>query len=254
MGIEVSNLSFSYGKREVLHDVSFTVGDGEFAALLGPNGAGKTTLFRCVLGFLRTFGGSVRCGDLDVKEASPRLLSKHMAYIPQSAAPVFNHTVIDTVLMGAAANSSPLRMPSKPQVESAERALERLGITELRNRGCRTLSGGEAQLVLIARALAQGASALVMDEPSANLDLGNRRRVLSLARDLSRDGYTVLMSIHDPELALVFAGRAMMLFDGRIIADGEVGDVITEKLIFDVYGVSVRVSNSDGGKGILFLS
>ena len=253
MGIEVKNLSYAYRRLEVLRDVSFALDSGVFTALLGPNGAGKTTLFRCILGFLKDFGGAISCDGLDVTKANARKLARHMAYIPQSTAPVFNHTVIDSVVMGTNCHAHALSTPGKAQMEAAEAALDKLGISELRNRGCRTLSGGEAQLVLIARALAQGAGALIMDEPSANLDLGNKHRVLALARKLSREGYTVIMSVHEPEQALVFADRAMMLSGGRIIADGAAGEVITEQLIFDVYGVNVKISGSaDGGKGIIF--
>ena len=255
MAISVNNLSFAYNRREVLHDLCFSVRDGEFAALLGPNGAGKTTLFRCILGFLKEYTGEISCEGQDVSGLGPRDLAKLMAYIPQSTTPVFNHTVLDMVLMGTNCHAGRLSTPCKAQVEAAELAIEKLGITELCNRGCRTLSGGEAQLVLIARAVAQGARTLIMDEPSANLDLGNKQLVLSLARGLSREGYTVFMSVHEPDQALVYADRALMLSEGRIIAEGAVNDVITESLIADVYGVKVTVSNSDsGGKGILYKS
>ena len=253
MSIEVKNLSFSYRQHKVLDNVSFTVKGGEFAALLGPNGAGKTTLFRCMLGFLKDFSGSVICNGIDIASAGARRLAKLMAYIPQSASPAFNYTVVDTVLMGTNSSAGVFTIPGKAQKDAADYAIEKLGITELRNRGCRTLSGGEAQLVLIARAIAQGANILIMDEPSANLDLGNRHRVLSLARKLSRDGYTIIMSIHDPEQALVFADRAMMLSNGRIIADGAADEIIEERLIYDVYGVNVIVNNSrTGAKSVMF--
>ena len=255
MSIEVRNLSFSYRRSEILHDVSFSINNGELVALLGPNGAGKTTLFRCILGFLKDFTGSVFCDGEDVMQMNVRDMACRIAYIPQSTTPVFNHTVFDTVLMGTNSHTKTLSTPGKSHVREAELALDKLGIFELRHRGCQTLSGGESQLVMIARAIAQGARVLIMDEPSSSLDLGNKHSVLSLVRQLSREGYTVLMSIHEPEQALVFADRAMMLCNGRIIADGKADEVITEQLIKDVYGVSVRISNSDsGGKGIMFSS
>ena len=254
MGIDVNNLSFAFGRREVLHDVCFSINDGQFAAILGPNGAGKTTLFRCILGFLKDYTGNISCAGQDISALGPRYLAKLMAYIPQSATPVFNHTVLDMVLMGTNSHAGRLSTPGKAQTEAAELALEKLGIIDFRSRGCRTLSGGEAQLVLIARALAQGAKALIMDEPSANLDLGNKQRVLMLARQLSREGYTVLMSVHEPDQALVYADRALVLSNGRVIADGAVGDVITETLISDVYGVNVKISLEPNGKGILYSS
>jgi len=253
MSIDVKNLSFAYRQNEVLRDISFTANKGEFIALLGPNGTGKTTLFRCILGFLKGYDGQILCDGTDIKNASAREMARHMAYIPQSGALVFNHTVMGMVLMGTTGQKSVLGTPGRKQTEIAEAALQKLGIESLADRGCQELSGGETQLVLIARAVAQGATALIMDEPAASLDLGNRYRVLSLARSLSREGYTVLMSLHDPDQALVFADRAIMLHKGQIIADGEASSVITEKLILDIYGVSVKISNSDsGGKGIIF--
>ena len=254
MSVEVKNLSFAYKRREVLKNVSFSANDGEFVALLGPNGAGKTTLFRCILGFLNGYSGSVLCDGADMKTASVRERGALLAYIPQSGMPIFNHTVIDTVLMGTTRHGSIFAVPGKKQLETAEGALEKLGITHLRERGISELSGGERQMVLIARAVAQGAKALIMDEPAASLDLGNRHCVLSLARTLAREGYTVLMSMHDPEQALVFADCAIMLRGGEIIANGMADDVITEKLIHKVYGIDVEISSSKGGKGILFKS
>lgn len=251
--IDVKNLFFSYKSHEVLKDVSFTVGAGEFIALLGPNGAGKTTLFRCILGFLKDYSGSITCDGAETKNISAKEMAKHIAYIPQSSVPVFNHTVLDVVLMGVTGQMSALSTPGKKERETAEAALEKLGVAELKNRGYRALSGGEAQLVLIARAIAQGAKHLIMDEPASSLDLGNRHRVLSLARTLSREGYTVLMSLHDPEQALVFANRAVMLQKGQIIADGAADEIITEKLIKDVYGVAVKIAQSNEDfRGVMY--
>ncbi|MCD7948218.1 MAG: ABC transporter ATP-binding protein [Oscillospiraceae bacterium] len=253
MAIEVKNLSFAYHSNAVLHDVSLAVEDGQFLALLGPNGAGKSTLFRCVLGLSRDYAGLVLCDGMDIAQLRPAARARRMAYIPQSAPVAFNHTVFETVLMGTACQGGAFSVPGKKQAEMAEYAIDKLGITALHDRGCQALSGGEAQLVAIARALAQGAKTLVMDEPAVSLDLGNKHRVLTLTHTLSREGYTILMSLHDPEQALLFADRAVMLCKGRIVADGRADEVITGDLIRAVYGVDVTVkTGEDGGKGILY--
>ncbi|MDR1955679.1 MAG: ABC transporter ATP-binding protein, partial [Treponema sp.] len=167
--LEVRNLSFAYGKHRVLQDVGFTVQPGELLGMLGPNGAGKSTLFRCILGLEKNHTGQVLLEGKGIETKSPAALAKQIAYVPQTHYPSFNYSALDMVLMGTAAQGKEWSLPSRAQRQGAEEALERLGIAQLRLRSFRQLSGGEQQLVLIARALAQKAPLLVMDEPTANL-------------------------------------------------------------------------------------
>ena len=202
MQIELKNVSFSYGVVPTLHDVSFSVRQGALVAVLGPNGAGKSTLFRCILRLLKPSAGTIRlCGE-DTAAIDRRRLAKLAAYIPQSSTPVFNYTVEDAVLMGTTGALSALQAPSRSERERCARALEQLGISDLAQRGIAQLSGGERQLALIARALVQDARVLIMDEPTANLDYGNQRRVMQQVRALADGGYTILLSTHNPEHAL----------------------------------------------------
>ena len=176
MSIEVRNLNFSYGNRQVLHDISFTANSGEFLSILGPNGVGKSTLFRCVLGLLSGYTGTVSVDGTDVRSFSVREMAKHIAYIPQSSHPIFNYSVSDIVLMGRTSGLSTFRSPKKQDVELSQWAMEKVGISHLALRCFHRLSGGEQQLVLIARALVQKAPVLMLDEPTANLDFGNQLR------------------------------------------------------------------------------
>ena len=158
MSIDVRDLSFAYGKRQVLRQVSFRTRPGQLVAVLGPNGAGKSTLFRCILGFLPRYRGEIALCGHDLRSLDRRSLARLAAYIPQSSAPVYNYTVRDTVLMGA----DPFHGPGPSQQETADRVLETLGIRDLAARGINEISGGERQLALIARAMAQQAKILAV--------------------------------------------------------------------------------------------
>lgn len=241
MSMEVKNLSFSYGDHPVLHEVSFTAEYGEFLSVLGPNGVGKSTLFRCMLGLLTPSSGSAVINGRDISEMSAKALSQSIAYIPQSHNPVFNFSVFDMVLMGTTAQTGKFSSPGEKQREQALAALKHLGIEHLKDRGYRYISGGERQLVLIARAIAQQAKILIMDEPSANLDFGNRIRVMQTVKKLAADGYSVIQSTHDPDQAYLYSDRILALYQGKILAWGTPQETVTDELISKLYGVSVEV-------------
>ena len=241
MSIEVKNLSFSYGDRPVLHDISFSVGKGEFLSILGPNGVGKSTLFRCVLGLLSGYTGQVLVDGVDARSFSVREAARHIAYIPQSSHPVFNYSVFDIVLMGRTSGLSTFRSPGRKDTEQCLWALEKIGISHLRDRCFHRLSGGEQQLVLIARALVQNAPILMLDEPTANLDFGNQLLVLEQARNLAREGYTVIQTTHHPEQSYMFSDRILAIQKGRVLTEGKPSEVLTEETIRSLYGVNVDV-------------
>ena len=241
MSIEVQNLSFSYGDRPVLHDISFRVEKGEFLSILGPNGVGKSTLFRCVLGLLSGYTGQVLVDGADSRSFTVREAAKHIAYIPQSSHPIFNYSVFDIVLMGRTSGLSTFRSPKKKDAELCRWALEKVGIPHLSDRCFHRLSGGEQQLVLIARALVQKAPILMLDEPTASLDFGNQLLVLEQCRNLAREGYTVIQTTHNPEQSYQYSDRILTLQHGRVLAEGTPKEVLTEKTIRALYGVEVDV-------------
>ena len=241
MSIEVQNLSFSYGDRPVLHDISFRVEKGEFLSILGPNGVGKSTLFRCVLGLLSGYTGQVLVDGADSRSFSVREAARHIAYIPQSSHPIFNYSVFDIVLMGRTSGLSTFRSPKKQDAELCRWALEKVGIPHLSDRCFHRLSGGEQQLVLIARALVQKAPILMLDEPTASLDFGNQLLVLEQCRSLAREGYTVIQTTHNPEQSYRYSDRILTIQHGRVLAEGTPKEVLTEKTIRALYGVEVDV-------------
>lgn len=248
MSIEVKNLNFSYDDRQILFDVSFSAEKGEFLSILGPNGVGKSTLFRCVLGLLSGYTGQVLIDGRDAKSLSVRESARHIAYIPQSSAPAFNYSVFDIVLMGRTSGLSTFRTPKTEDREKCHWALEKVGISHLENRCYHRLSGGERQLVLIARALAQDAPILMLDEPTANLDFGNQLRVLTQARELAREGYTVIQTTHHPEQSYQFSDKILALQHGRVLTWGTPDQVLTEKTMKDLYNVDVEILSLQNDK------
>ena len=238
--IEARDLHFSYGERYVLRGVSFSAEPGELIALLGPNGAGKSTLMRCLLGLTKDYRGAVYIAGEDIRTMSRTALAGKVAYIPQSAPTVFNYTVLDTVLMGVTGRIGLLGAPDAACEAKAMETLESLGVGHLAKRGCGELSGGERQLVLLARALVQDARVLIMDEPTANLDYGNQNRVMQRVLQLVKEGYTVLFSTHDPNQALLYASRALTLWEGRMLTDAAPEQALTENVLETIYGISVR--------------
>ena len=241
MAIDVRNLAFSYGETPVLRDLSFSMRGGEVIALLGPNGVGKSTLLCCLLGFLKPTRGEILIGGRPLSSYPRRALAREIAYIPQSCSPAFNYTVQESVLMGVTARLGPLESPTEAQQSLVMQTLAQLGISHLAGRGSQNISGGERQLMLIARALVQDAHVLIMDEPTANLDYGNSYRVMERVAQLGREGYTVLFSSHDPNHAFRYAARVLALRDGALLADGAPAQVLTESVLSSLYGVNVAV-------------
>ena len=239
MSIEVKNLRFRYGARPVIGDVSFTAEKGELLAVLGPNGVGKSTLFRCLLGFLKPVGGEILVDGKELTAYSRRELAKKIAYIPQSHTPAFDHTVLDSVLMGMTAQLRVFEQPGQAQREKAMQMRRALGIEKLSSRGCMKISGGERQLMLLARALVQDASMLIMDEPTANLDYGNSCRVMERVKKLGQTGYTIIFSTHDPNQAFSYATKVLALKDGGVMAVGAPEAVLTEDVLSSLYGIPV---------------
>ncbi|MBN2794117.1 MAG: ABC transporter ATP-binding protein [Clostridia bacterium] len=239
--IDVKNLSFSYGKRKVLQDINFHIEQGQKVAILGPNGVGKSTLFKCLLGLEHQYGGEITIEGENLKKLSCKALAKKIAYIPQSHPLTFDYSVMDMVVMGTAHQFPWFASPNKEAYEAGILALEQLKMVSFKNRIFNQLSGGEKQMVLIARALAQKASILVLDEPTSNLDYGNQVLVLNQVETLSREGYTIILSTHNPQHAMKYADVVIALSDQRIVAIGEPKVVINAALLKELYKTDVVI-------------
>jgi len=245
--LEVERLAFGFPGRTIGRELSFALAPGEVMCVLGPNGGGKTTLFRTLLGLLPAQGGEVRLGGDSLHTLARAEVARRVGYVPQAHQGSFAFTVREMVLMGRTAHLGTFAVPGTRDREAAAQALESLGIAPLAERPFTEISGGERQLALIARALAQAPTLLVMDEPSANLDFGNQVRVLEHMAALAARGIAVLFSTHDPDHAFLCAQRALLLAEGRALAIGPPTEVIRPDTLERLYGVSVRVLDAGNG-------
>jgi len=241
MKLEIRNLSCGYGKRRVVDSISLSINAGEVIGLLGANGCGKTTLIKTILGLQPIQGGEVLLDGTNIQSWTSAQIARVVGYIPQMHTPPFPFQVLDVVLMGRTAHIKPFASPSPKDVKIAEQALEMLDITYLRDRIYTEISGGERQLVLIARALAQEPKILIMDEPTASLDFGNQIRVLNHVNQLAGLNIAVLMSCHFPEHAFLYTNRVVLLNEGRILHSGTPDETITTERLKKLYGVDVDI-------------
>ncbi len=237
---------FRYRDKEVLKGVSLEHSCG-IGCLLGPNGAGKTTLLRVITGVLQPQRGVVELNGTRITELGFIERAKLISYVPQEFTVKFPYNVIDIVLMGRNPYINPLRGPDKHDEEKAWKALETLGIEALAYKPFTYLSGGEKRLVLIARALAQESKLMLLDEPTSFLDFKNKHRILKLIRKIAREsGKTVLITLHDPNLAYMYCDKVFLMKEGRIYYSGIPKDTITAENISKIYGIPVRSIEIDG--------
>jgi iron complex transport system ATP-binding protein len=247
MTLEARRLGFGYPGKPVGRDVDLRVGAGEVVCLLGPNGSGKTTLFKTLLGLLPAQGGEVRIDGRRLIELPRAEVARRVAYVPQAHAAHFPYTVLDMVVMGRTAHLGPFARPGPRDRAAAVAALETLGIADLAQSDYTRISGGQRQLALIARALAQAAPLIVMDEPTASLDFGNQALVLREVRALAAQGYGIVLSTHDPDHAFACGTEVALLHDGGLAAHGPPKTVLTAARLEAVYGVPVSIERLASG-------
>ncbi len=245
--LQIDDLSFSYDNTPLISGLSLSADKGEIVSLLGPNGSGKTTLLDCILGFHKNISGNVKVCDKDVLSLSRPELAKLVSYVPQTHTPVFPYTVREIVLMGRTAQSGLLGAPGKEDFEICDFAIARIGIGHFADKPYTSLSGGERKLVLLARALAQKAPLIVLDEPTSSLDFKNELLFLEILTDLVRsDGISAVMATHDLQHPLYFESqgiktKAVMLCKNSRIRTGCPGKIITAETLLDVYGVIASI-------------
>ena len=242
MILNVNSASFSYdGITKQFEDISLSLRRGEVLSLLGRNGTGKSTLIKCILNILTLQKGDVEINGRRVSEMRPNEVAREVGYVPQGHRSVFPFTALDYVLMGRAPHISTFSVPKEEDCEKAEEAFERIGISHLREKPVSEMSGGESQMVMIARALAQEPSLLILDEPTSHLDIGNQMKVIATIDRLAADGIAILMSTHFPDHAFLVSHSAAILQGGRLIAQGPAEDVITKENLSEAYGVDICV-------------
>jgi iron complex transport system ATP-binding protein len=242
------DLTIGYSDRVVGRGLDVALDQGEVLALLGPNGGGKTTLLKTLLGILNPLAGEALIDGRSLASYSVRERARRIAYVPQLHVPSFAFTVETVVLMGRSAHGNLFSRPSAHDRTVAGRALEQFGITQLAQRPYTMISGGERQLVLLARALAQEPQFIVLDEPTASLDFGNQGKVMREIRALAASGHGVLFTTHDPNHALRAADRALLLRDGQRLAEGAVSSVLTRGRLEELYGAPVeRLTDTASG-------
>ncbi|MFO1433316.1 MAG: ABC transporter ATP-binding protein [Candidatus Competibacteraceae bacterium] len=241
MKLTVDRLGFGYPGKPLGRHVSLTVTTGEVLCLLGPNGSGKTTLFKTLLGLLPPQGGTIALDGNALDHWSRRRLAQCMAYVPQAHTAYFPYTVLDIVLMGRTAHLDLFAAPSRRDIDIAEAALQALHIAALRDEVYTQISGGQRQLVMVARALAQEPAFLVLDEPTASLDFGNQVVVLKHIQALAQRGIGIILSTHDPDHAFACADRVALLCDGGLLCTGSPREVMTPANLHRLYGVEVDV-------------
>jgi iron complex transport system ATP-binding protein len=249
LNLEAVNLACGYGKRIVIGGLSFALGRGEILCVLGPNGSGKTTLFRTLLGFQPPLGGRILLDNEDLKTWSRKKLAMKIAYVPQAHTPPFPYTVEDVILMGRTVRFANPRHPSKEDFRRAGEVMELLHIGELKDRPYTRISGGERQLVLIARALAQEPEFLVMDEPASSLDFGNQMKLLDHNTALKDTGAGILMTSHHPDHVFRCASRVLLIQRDGTAVIGPVEPVLTEENLKAAYGIDVRILRAETADG-----
>lgn len=248
MKLLATALAFAYSpERQVLHSVSLSLRDGQVMFVLGSNGSGKTTLLQCLAGLLNPLRGSITLDGQPLRELPLRTRARQIGLVPQMHEPVFEFTVEQAVLMGRAPHLGLFERPGKEDRKATTKAIEAVGIQHLSHRPYTKISGGERQLALIARGLAQGARILLMDEPVAHLDPHHQHDVLSVVRNLAADGFAFAIASHLPNHALLYADWVAFLVDGRADVQGPPATTITEGSLQAAYEMEFEIIRNDSG-------
>lgn len=242
MTFEVKNGSFGYGKRTVLNDISFSISSGEVLAVLGSNGVGKTTLLKCMMGLQKWQKGESLLNGKNISNLSHKELWQTIAYVPQSKASAFSFSALDMVVMGRSSRLGMLSRPTEEDEAAARAAMEDIGILHLQDKMCNNMSGGELQMVLIARALTANPQMLILDEPESNLDFKNQLVILEVLEHLARDrNIASIINTHYPAHALKVANKALLLNKDGTNCYGPVDAVVNEKNMCASFGVNVFI-------------
>jgi iron complex transport system ATP-binding protein len=251
--LKIENASFHYGKNNIFQNISFERAGGGIFCLFGPNGCGKSTLIECVLGHLKLSGGSILLNNQSISTYRPAELAKSISYVPQSHVKNFPYTVMDIVLMGRAAYTGTFSAPSKEDISIAEAAIESLGLTAIKSKPYTQLSGGQTQLVMLARALAQETSIILMDEPTAHLDFRHELIILeTIVRLIKEKNISVVMATHFPNHAFYFENsgintKVALMNNKRLEEIGSPAEVLTEENMLNTFKIHAKLMTAQMG-------
>ncbi|SMC99830.1 ABC transporter ATP-binding protein [Sporomusa malonica] len=252
MTVRINNITAGYGKVPILKDISVELPSGQFCALVGPNGSGKTTLMRCINAILTPFQGQILIDNQDVSRLSRSQTARLIGFVPQSTQSVFAFTVIEMVLMGGATRIKAWSAPTQQDKQKAHLICEEIGIDHLTTHSFQQLSGGQKQLVMLARALFQETPVLLLDEPTSNLDFCNQHKMMNLVRDvIKRKNATALITLHDPNLVLNYCDSAVLMKEGRLIASGQVGTTLCDTNLQTAFGDNIQTDTTSQGMSVI---
>jgi iron complex transport system ATP-binding protein len=240
--LEVSEATFSYdGRRNIFENISFTVDKGKVFCILGPNGTGKSTLLRCLCNLYRLKNGHIRVDGHDISMMSHARLARKIGFIPQIHTPTFPYTVLQVVLMGRTPHLNMLAAPSDKDYDIAEGAIKTVGIEPIRDTPYTELSGGQMQMVLLARVLAQEPEILLLDEPTSHLDIANQVHTIEMVKKLAGQGLSIVMTSHYPDHAFVSADTVGIMKDGNFLEIGSPDDIVTSANLKRAYGTDIKI-------------
>jgi len=243
MSIEVQDLSFSYGSRQILGNVGLVIERGRCLSILGPNGSGKTTLLNNIAGLLSPSIGEILYDGVSYSKIKTHELSKLVGFVPQVIIPAFDYSVLDYVVTGCAPHLSAFGRPKQEHYDIAEAAINQMGIGHIINKSYRQISGGERQQVSIARVLAQHPVYILMDEPTSHLDYGNQVHVLKTIKRLAESGFGVVFTTHNPDQALLIGGKTAIIDRHGTLLFGDSLELINEGFLTKLYGTKLCITN-----------
>ena len=250
--LNVEKLTFYYGTRCVLDEVSFSVSSGLICGLLGPNGSGKTTLLKCINGIYKPATGCVKVNNVPLDQSDRQEIARKMSVVPQQTNSVFAFKVADMVVMGRSPTFEIWQAPSPSDRVDAIKLLKDLGVGHLAERHFNEISGGERQLVLLARAIFQNTQIMLLDEPTSHLDLKNQVKIIELVKSVTVErGITTIMTLHDPNLALYNCDEVVLLKNGRITGIGKTDQILIDENLSNIYELNVNVEVTQRGKKVI---